>query len=109
MNPSGALIKAVLMNGAEPLKGGVQYVPSGDILQDQPLKEYDFNQGMGRVNLINSVPLQGKNEMDMWVVNDKFITNGNVDVYKVYIDTTGCSRPLSVTMAWYGELFMTIN
>lgn len=100
-NPSGPLIKAVLMNGAQPLTGGVQYVPSGDILDDQPLRPYDSNQGMGRVNLINSVPLDGENNMQMKVVNSKFIINGYKDTVTLSIDKSNCDRPLSVTLAWY--------
>ena len=43
------------MNGAQPLRGGVQFVRSEDILNDQLLRAYDSNQGMGCVNLLNSV------------------------------------------------------
>ena len=100
-NPSGSLIKAVLMNGAQPLTGGVQYVPNGDILYDQPLQPYDSNQGMGRVNLINSVPLAGQNNMQMKVVNNKFIVNGYKDIITLLIDKADCERDLSVTLAWY--------
>lgn len=104
VNPSGALLKAVLMNGAQPLKGAVQFVPSGNILGDQPLSEYDSNQGMGRVNLLNSVPMRGENDMRMKVVNDKTISNGEKDMYRLFVDKTNCDRQLSVTLAWYGEL-----
>jgi subtilisin family serine protease len=102
-NPSGTLIKAVLMNGAQPLTGGVQYVPNGDILYDQPLQPYDSNQGMGRMNLINSVPLAGKNNMQMKVVNNKHIVNGYKDIITLLIDKSDstCERKLSVTLAWY--------
>ncbi len=104
VDPSGSLMKAVLMNGARPLRGGVQYVPGGDVLEDQPLAEYDSNQGMGRVNLLESVPLRGRNEMRMMVVNDKWIGDGERDVYKVFVDRSdGCDRELSATLAWYGE------
>ena len=107
INPSGSLLKAVLMNGAQPLRGGVQFVPSGDILDDQPLRAYDSNQGMGRVNLLNSVPLRGENTMQMKVVNDKWIVDGSKDIYKVTIDTSNeCNRLLSVTLAWYGEFLL---
>jgi hypothetical protein len=110
MKPSGALLKAVLMNGAQPLKGGVQYVPAGKILKDQPLRAYDSNQGMGRVNLLNSVPLRGQNTMYMMVVNDKNLVNGRKDVYTVYADkSNGCNRPLSVTLAWYGECYVLLR
>jgi len=103
MDPSGSLLKALLMNGAQPLQGGVQYVPGGDIVGS--LKEYDSNQGVGRVNLLNSVPLVGENAMQMQVVNDNFIVDGNKDVYTFYINTNNCSgnRPFSATLAWYGK------
>ncbi|KAL7536115.1 hypothetical protein ACHAXR_006924, partial [Thalassiosira sp. AJA248-18] len=103
MNPSGSLLKAILMNGAQPLRGGVQKVPSGEILKDEQLRPYDSNQGMGRVNLLNSVPLRGKNNFQMMAVNDKFIVNGETDVYNFFINkpSGGCDRALSVTLAWY--------
>ncbi|KAL7554072.1 hypothetical protein ACHAWF_017502 [Thalassiosira exigua] len=98
----GALIKAMLMNGARPLTGGVQYVPSGRIIKEQPLSEYDNNQGYGRADLSNSVPLRGENNMNMIVVNDKNMYDGGRDVYTVHVDkSNGCDRPLSATLAWY--------
>ena len=93
------------MNGAQPLQGGVQYVPGGEIL-DRSLEEYDSNQGVGRLNLLKSVPLRDENSMQMQVVNDKFIVDGNKDVYTFYIDRDNCNRDreFSVTLAWYGTL-----
>jgi len=82
----------------------VQQVPSGEVLYDQPLQPYDNNQGYGRINLINSVPLNGKNRMNMKIVNDKWINNGNRDTYQLMIDkSNGCDMPLRVTLAWYGK------
>ena len=107
LNPSGSLLKAVLMNGAQPLTGGVQFVPSGELLDDQPLRPYDSNQGFGRVNLINSVPLDGENDMQMKVVNNKFIINGYKDTFTLSIDKSNCDRPLSVTLAWYDPAAVT--
>lgn len=107
LNPSGSLLKAVLMNGAQPLTGGVQFVPSGELLDDQPLRPYDSNQGFGRVNLINSVPLVGENDMQMKVVNNKFIINGYKDTFTLSIDKSKCDRPLSVTLAWYDPAAVT--
>lgn len=104
INPSGSLLKAILMNGAQPLKGGVQYVPSGEVLQEpeQQLRAYDSNQGMGRVNLSNSVPLAGENQMSMMIVNDKPLVNGEKDIYTLFIDeSNGCTRELSATLSWY--------
>lgn len=42
IDPSGSLVKAVLMNGAQSLKG-VQKVPNGPIMEQ--VREYDNNQG----------------------------------------------------------------
>ena len=42
--------------------------------------------------------------MNMKIVNDKAIVDGNKDVYDLVIDkSNNCNRPLSVTLAWYGE------
>ena len=101
MNASGSLLKAALMNGAQPLTGGVQFVPSGDVLEDQPLSEYDSNQGFGRANLVKSVSLQGKNKISTLVINEKWLENGKKDVYKVIIDKSdGCDEELRATLAW---------
>lgn len=109
IDPSGSLIKAVMMNGAQPLTGGVQFVPSGEVL-DRPLKPYDSNQGYGRINMLNSVPLRGENDMQMMLVNDKLITDGQRDSFRLYIDkNNGCNRPLSVTLAWYGEFCAAVS
>lgn len=102
MNPSGSLLKALLMNGAQPLTGGIQQVPDGNVLTTQFLSEYDNNQGMGRLNLLNSVPLKGENDIQLITVNDKRIGNGDEDTYDIQIDTSnGCDADLRVTLAWY--------
>ncbi|EED89728.1 subtilisin-like serine protease, partial [Thalassiosira pseudonana CCMP1335] len=78
----GSLLKALLMNGAQPLTGGIQ--------------QYDNNQGMGRLNLLNS------NDIQLITVNDKRIGNGDEDTYDIQIDTSnGCDADLRVTLAWY--------
>ncbi|EJK48925.1 hypothetical protein THAOC_32238, partial [Thalassiosira oceanica] len=102
INASGSLLKAALMNGAQPLTGGVQFVPSGDVLQDQPLSEYDSNQGFGRVNLVKSVSLKNRNKISTLAINDKWLQNGKRDVYRVIIDKSdGCDEDLRATLAWY--------
>ena len=102
MKPSGSLMKAVLMNGAQPLTGGVQLVPDGNVLSDQSLSEYDSNQGMGRINLLNSVPLEDENKIQLIAVNDQIIMDGDKDEYAIKIDTSnGCDSDLRVTLAWY--------
>jgi hypothetical protein len=62
---------------------------------------YDIHQGFGRVNLLNSLPLAGKNKMRALFVNSKSMRTGNSDYYEVTIDTSsGCDGPLSVTLVW---------
>lgn len=102
IKPSGSLLKAILMNGAQPLTGGIQSVPDGDVLRNEPLSEYDSNQGMGRLNLLYSLPLTGENNVGLIIVNDKAIANAAEHDYLVDIDTSnGCNSDLRVTLAWY--------
>ena len=55
--PSGSLVKAVLVNGAQNLRG-VQSVPGGSV---RSISEYDNTQNMGIVKLNRSLSLQGEN------------------------------------------------
>jgi hypothetical protein len=62
---------------------------------------YDIHQGFGRVNLLNSLPLAGKNKLRALFVNSKSMNTGNSNNYEVVIDTsTGCDQPMSVTLVW---------
>lgn len=100
INPSGSLLKAILMNGAQPLSG-IQVVPDGAVL-DETVAEYDNNQGFGRVNLLNSLPLTGENNIQLIAINDKVITYDDMQEYLVDIDrSNGCNSDLRVTLAWY--------
>jgi subtilisin family serine protease len=98
MNPTSSLVKAILINGAQPLSGR-QY-------QDEEMtvstsQEYDNHQGFGAVTLIDSLPLSGKNQLKAQVVDREAISNGQEHVYAVIIDKTdGCSAPLSATLVW---------
>ncbi|KAL3788137.1 hypothetical protein HJC23_005475 [Cyclotella cryptica] len=102
INPSGSLLKAILLNGAQPLHGGVQGVPDGIVFQDDPIYEYDNIQGAGRVNLLNSLPLTGENNIQMMIVNDKGIIDGAKDEYNFQVDlSNGCNSEVQVTLVWY--------
>jgi len=68
-SPSAALVKAILINGAQQLLG------IGNV--DGNVKDYDFNQGFGRISLHNEVPFQNNN-IALLVDNDKMIKNGEV-------------------------------
>jgi len=68
-SPSAALVKAILINGAQQLLG------IGNV--DGNVKDYDFNQGFGRISLHNEVPFRNNN-IALLVDNDKMIKNGEV-------------------------------
>jgi hypothetical protein len=86
------------MNGAQELKK-IQSVPShGESLENT--KEYDSNQGMGRLSLSKSLPLNGENDFQAFIVDSQI----SPDSKKLtYIKTKGncASTELSVTLAWY--------
>lgn len=91
--PSGPLIKAVLINGANALTSNHDM---------HPINPYDNNQGFGRVSLIDSLPLKNINKIKAKVVNRKEIASNSVDTYRVSIDKSDdCDLPLSVSLVWY--------
>ncbi len=95
--PSGALVKAVLMNGAQSLRA-VQEVPRGPV-QSQ-ISEYDNNQGMGLVQLANSFPIRNVNQLNAIAVNNRELRDGETNIFVV--NTKQCStNELSVTISWY--------
>lgn len=107
LDPSGSLVKAVLMNSANPLKGVQVARPwLQKKLLEEEFTEYDSNQGMGLVQLDTTLPLPGKNRIQAIVKNNKQITDG--EVQDVYIQATPgkCANTpykhdLRVTLAWY--------
>ena len=91
--PSGPLIKAVLINGANTL------TYDHDM---QLLEPYDNVQGFGLVNLMNSLPLHKKDSMKVKVMDRQEIASNSVQEFDVNIDLSKkCSLPLSVSLAWY--------
>lgn len=95
-NPSSSLVKAVLINGAQPLIGRQH-----ENFSVSPSEEYDAHQGFGAITLIKSLPLAGKNFLRAKVVDRKPISNTQEDEYIVEIDKSdGCEAPLSVTLVW---------
>ena len=97
--PSGSLVKAVLMNGGQLLQG-VQKVPSGQVIMSTQF--YDNNQNMGVINLLKSLPLFRYNQINAMVVNGDKITRGAVHAYD--IDVSDCPQgvnQLSATLVWY--------
>lgn len=98
-NPSGALIKAVLINGAMPLIG-VDNTPIGEGITTLPSSP-DNHQGFGRINLLNSLPLSGKNEILSFIQDGQSLSSGGQNTYDFTVKTTGsCTDPFSVTLTW---------
>ncbi len=60
------------------------------------MEKFDSNQGMGRVNLLESVPLQGENKMKMMTVNKKLIGDKERDVSKVFMDILDTSEVILI-------------
>lgn len=96
-SPRASLIKAVLLNGAVELDG----------IQDDNTKEvsessaYDKNQGFGRVNLLRSLPIAGKNNLKGLFVNSKEVSTSDKDTYDIMISSSGsCNDPLTVALVW---------
>ena len=106
INPSGSLVKAVLLNSARPLKQ-VQVTDLGSskkLLEE--MKEYDSNQGMGLVQLDNTLPISDHNKLFALVRNNKEIKDG--EFHDIFIRATPnkCKgttykREFSATLTWY--------
>ncbi|MBF2062912.1 MAG: S8 family serine peptidase [Calothrix sp. C42_A2020_038] len=88
-NPSAALIKAMLINGAKDIVG--QYVPSeaGDIP--------NFAEGFGRVDLAATVGPRGENERVIF--KDENTTLDTLEEEKLEVEVTADSL-LKVTLVW---------
>eukprot|EP00562_Extubocellulus_spinifer_P001757 CAMPEP_0178474814 /NCGR_PEP_ID=MMETSP0696-20121128/2794_1 /TAXON_ID=265572 /ORGANISM="Extubocellulus spinifer, Strain CCMP396" /LENGTH=1296 /DNA_ID=CAMNT_0020102075 /DNA_START=71 /DNA_END=3961 /DNA_ORIENTATION=- len=99
VNPSGALVKAVLMNGAQPVMKGVDNGPDGI----SPTVEYDNNQGFGIVSLTHSLHIAGKSDVQLKFWDREVISDGSTLTYPVTIDRSrGCNFPdLSATLVWF--------
>ena len=96
MNPSSALVKAVLINGAQAIDG----IQSRNGTT-KASTEYDNYQRFGRINLITSLPLSGKNNINALVVDRESISNNQEDTYHITITSSGgCQEPLSASLVW---------
>ena len=98
MTPSGALVKAILINGAQALQGVDNYY------HQTPSSEYDNHQNFGRISLADSLALRGKNTIKSLVYDRKVIRDGATHTYAVRIDLNGygqcTSNKLSATLVW---------
>ncbi|GMI09274.1 hypothetical protein TrRE_jg11040 [Triparma retinervis] len=96
--PSGALVKAVMINGAKPLLGIQNDDSAGSVTATQ---EYDFNQGFGRIQLNNVLPINGNNDMKVFAIDGVSLSQSQSEVYTFKIDTASCSADeLVMTLVW---------
>ncbi len=83
MEPSAALVKAVLINSCDNMAGDPR--PS-------------FNQGWGRIHLLNTLYFQG-NLKNLWVMDDKVgLATGQSHTYE--LEVTASNSPLYITLVW---------
>eukprot|EP00977_Amphora_coffeiformis_P002808 scaffold528_cov165-Amphora_coffeaeformis.AAC.20 len=96
-SPRASLVKAVILNGAVELKG----IQDDQTAQVTASSAYDTNQGFGRINLVESLPIAGKNSLKGIFVDSKKVSSGSIDTYEIKIDNNkGCDEPLSVSLVW---------
>ena len=106
MDPSGSLVKAVLMNSANPIKRVQVSRPWLEKHQLEHVNEYDHNQGMGLIQLDQTLPIKGHNKISAVVRNNEEIRDGQY--HDIYVRATpgkciGTSyrRNFSATLSWY--------
>ena len=105
-DPSGSLVKAVLLNSAYSLK---QVQISRPWLKKHVLEEvgeYDSNQGLGLVQLDQTLPIAGHNKFHAIVRNNKTIKDKQI--HDIFIRATpfkclntSYKHQLSATLTWY--------
>lgn len=106
IDPSGSLVKAVLMNSARSLKQVQVSRPWIGSQELEEVSEYDNSQGMGLIQLDNTLPIANHNKINAIVRNNQYIKDG--EFHDIFIRATphkclGKSyiRDFSATLAWY--------
>ena len=97
VNPSAALVKATMINGAYDMTPG-QYrdeVPDGS--KDDVIRRPDNNQGWGRIDLYNT--LVHDLPYMLWFYDDPTGLNTG-GVYQTSFSVSGADHPFRVTLAW---------
>ena len=106
IDPSGSLVKAVLLNSARPLVGSEVSRPWLSKGDPEEISEYDYNQGMGLIQLDKTLPIPGHNHIHAVMKNNKEIKDG--EYHDIFIRATPSScigtsykREFSATLTWY--------
>jgi len=95
INPSGALVKAILLNGGQNMVGVDN--GSGPVFNVQP---YDSVVNYGRVSLLHSLPLQGHNDLGAWMTDREEIDDGETNSWTVDITDCNDASEVSATLVW---------
>ena len=106
IDPSGSLVKAVLMNSANPVKQVQVSRPWLTKHKLEEVSEYDHNQGMGLIQLDTTLPIKGHNRINAVVRNNKEIMDGQYQDIFIRANPGKCinkpyRRDFSATLAWY--------
>merc|ERR1711953_508897 len=94
-NPSGALVKAILLNGGQDMIA----VDNGASV-DFPVRPYDNVVNYGRGSLLDSLPLSQHNDIGAWMTDRKTIDDGETDSWTVEITECNDATEVSVTLVW---------
>ncbi len=106
INPSGSLVKAVLMNSGQSLKRVQVSRPWLTQSLLETTTDYDNSQGMGLIVLEKTLPIPGHNNINAIVRNNKLIKDGeNHDIF-IRATPQNCvnktyRRDFSATLSWY--------
>jgi len=95
-NPSAALVKGILMNGAQDVVG------VDNTLTVTEVSTYDNNMGFGRISLTDSLLLPGASSIETRVHDRVQITNKSTKTYSIKIDKQNdCNaNEFSSTLVW---------
>ncbi len=88
--PSAALVKALIINGADPLRG--QYTPS------ETGSPPNSQQGFGRVNLASTVNVQNDNKIVGIWDEERALDTGDEQIFRLTLDRP--VKQIKVTLVW---------
>ena len=105
-DPSGSLIKAVLLNSAQSLKQVQVSLPGMNKKLLEEVTEYDNNQGMGLIQLDKTLPILGYNKFNAVIKNNAEIADrGIIDIFIMTTPGRCWNKPykhdFSATLTWY--------
>jgi hypothetical protein len=96
--PSGALIKATLINSAMPMIGAQNKDSS-----ITPITEFDFNQGFGRIQILSALKLANANSISTYIADGVTykLAQGASKVFTFTVDKTTCAATdFTTSLVW---------